>query len=81
MSIEFQFEFSPEVQQKREKLLAAIRAVTLESSLETVRAVQNQLKTWLCEHPDDYGMWDAGEPLALLEDALLTTMQTPATLL
>jgi hypothetical protein len=70
METEFQFGFSPEVEREREALRAFILTALAENTLSAIRAAQEQLCAWLREHPEDYVLRDAGEPLALTEDAL-----------
>jgi hypothetical protein len=64
------FAFPVEVQREREALQQTLRAAVHCGDLTTIKAAQEELCLWLQAHPDDYGMWDAGEPLALLADAL-----------
>ena len=79
MAIEFQFEFPPEIQAEREVLFREIHEAMVERSLASIQAVQCRMAEWLQKHPEDYAIWDAGEPLAKLEDALLfMEQQKPA---
>lgn len=64
------FAFSAEMQQEREALQQTLRDAVRCGDLTTIKAAQEELCLWLQSHPDDYAMWDAGEPLALLADAL-----------
>ena len=68
--IEWKLEFPPDVQAEREPVLAAqIRAMN-EGTMEAVREAQELALAWLARHPEDLVMWDAGEPVAMLADAL-----------
>ncbi len=70
MTSNFTFVFSEEIQREREALQQTIREAVAKGTLESVRSAQEKLRAWLEAHPDDYVLWDAGESLALLADAL-----------
>jgi hypothetical protein len=76
MANRFQFEFALELQPKREPILQDVRAAACGGTLAAVQAAQARLSAWLELHPDDYGLWDAGEPLALLVGALQVAAAT-----
>lgn len=78
MGIEFQYEFPPEIEQERAALRAAIEKALEENTLPAIQVAQERLRAWLQKHPEDLVMWDAGEPLALTEDALRAEAPTPA---
>ena len=69
-NITFRFEFPPEVQAEREPVLRALDRAMAERTVEAVRAAQTLASAWLTRHPEDYAVWDAGEPIAMLADAL-----------
>jgi hypothetical protein len=74
--MKWQLEFPPEVQAKREPVLAAqVRAMN-EGTAEAVREAQELALAWLVCHPEDLVMWDAGEPVAMLADALAAMEKT-----
>ena len=68
--IEWQFEFPPEIQAEREPILAAMDYAMSERTVEAVREAQTLASAWLARHPEDYAIWDGGEPIAMLADAL-----------
>jgi len=68
--ITFRFEFPPEVQAEREPVLRALDRAMAERTPEAVREAQRLARAWLTRHPEDYVVWDAGEPIAMLADAL-----------
>lgn len=68
--ITFQFKFPPEVQAGREPVLRALDRAMVERTVEVVREAQDLARVWLMRHPEDYAVWDAGEPIAMLADAL-----------
>lgn len=80
MASKFKFEFPADLQREREAVFQIVREAVAEGSLETVRAAQERLSDWLELHPDDYTLWDAGEPLALLADALQAQQPAPTPL-
>ncbi len=69
-NITFQFEFPPDVQAEREPVLRALGRAMAERTVEAVREAQTLASAWLTRHPEDYAVWDAGEPVAMLADAL-----------
>lgn len=71
-AIEWQFEFPPEMQAEREIVLAALSRAMDEGTLEAVKEAGALAWAWVVRHPEDYAVWDAGEPIAMLGDALET---------
>ena len=71
-TIEWQFEFPPDVQAEREVVLASMGRAMDEGTLEAVKEAGALAWAWVAKHPEDYAVWDAGEPLAMLGDALET---------
>ena len=67
--IKWQFEFPPEIQAEREPILAALDRAMDERTIEAVREAQTLAGEWLARHPEDFAVWDAGEPIAMLADA------------
>lgn len=72
MSNQFRFTFPPDIQRERETLQQTLREAIVSDNLPTVLAAQEQLCNWLQAHLDDCALWEAGEPLAMLADALQT---------
>lgn len=72
METEWQFEFPPDVQAEREVVLAALDRAMQERTIEAVREAGALAWAWVAKHPEDYAVWDAGEPVAMLGDALET---------
>ena len=68
--IEWRFEFPPDMQAEREIVLAALDRAMAERSPEAVREAGALAGEWVTRHPDDYVVWDAGEPIAMLAGAL-----------
>ena len=68
--IEWKFEFPPDVQAEREIVLAALSRAMDEGTLEAVKEAGAMAWAWVARHPEDYAVWDAGEPVAMLGDAL-----------
>ena len=68
--IKWQFEFPSEIQAEREPILAALTRAMYERTVEAVREAQTLAGEWLARHPEDLVIWDAGEPIAMLADAL-----------
>ncbi len=66
----WQLEFPPEIQAEREPILAALDRTLDEATVEAVREAQTLAGEWLARHPEDLIIWDAGEPIAMLADAL-----------
>lgn len=67
----YRFDFPPDVQAQRARVLAAIHQATALRTLPTVRTALRLMTEWLSEHSDDYAVWEAGEVMTKLEDALL----------
>jgi ABC-type sugar transport system substrate-binding protein len=68
--IKWQLEFPPEIQAEREPILAALDRAMDERTVEAVQEAQRLAGEWLARHPEDLVIWDAGEPIAMLADAL-----------
>jgi len=66
----WQLEFPPEIQAEREPILAALVRAMDERTVEAVQEAQTLASAWLGQHPEDLAIWDAGEPIAMLADAL-----------
>ena len=66
----WQLEFPPEIQAQREPILAALDRAMNAATVEAVREAQTLASAWLGQHPEDLAIWDAGEPIAMLADAL-----------
>ncbi len=66
----WQLEFPPEIQAQREPILAALVRAMDEGTVEAVQEAQTLAGEWLARHPEDLTIWDAGEPIAMLADAL-----------
>jgi len=54
----------------RECLWEAIHALKRKKTLAAVREARQLLRDWMGQHPGDYYSQDAGESLAMMEDAL-----------
>ena len=59
-----------QIQAQREPILAALDRAMNEATVEAVREAQSLASAWLGQHPEDLVIWDAGEPIAMLADAL-----------
>ncbi len=70
MKIKWQLEFPPEVQAEREPILAALDRAMAERTAEACLEAQTLAGEWLHRHPEDLVIWDAGEPVAMLADAI-----------
>ena len=57
--------------------LLLIQQINCADTLAEVHAAQDALRLWRHQHPEDLGIWDAGEELSLLEDALLEDDSPP----
>ena len=73
---DWQLEFPPEVQAEREPVLAALDRAMDERTISAVQEAQTLAGAWLARHPEDYAIWDAGEPIAMLADALAAMEKT-----
>ena len=69
-TIEWQFEFPADVQAEREIVLAALSRAMDEGTVEAVKEAGALAWAWVARHPEDYAVWDAGEPVAMLAEAL-----------
>ena len=69
----FRFEFPPEIAAEREQALETIRQRMAEGTRASVAQATAAQAAWLDRFPDDYGMWDLGEALWMLADALEAT--------
>lgn len=78
MAIKLRTDFPQDVVVQREQVQADIRRLIVLDTLETVRQAIRLQMSWLERYPDDYVMWDIGEVLGKLEDAILTTEPEPA---
>jgi hypothetical protein len=67
------FDLPSEVVAQRGESLVAIRRLLAEDTLEATRRAAAIQREWLDQYPDDYVMWDAGEVLAMTENAILAT--------
>ena len=56
---------------ERRALLAMLLSALDTNTLPAIRAARDRVREWGRNHPEDYMMREAGEPLALTEDALL----------
>lgn len=77
----FRFEFPPEIAAEREQVLATIRRQMAEGTRASVARAAAAQAAWLERFPDDYGMWDIGESLWMLADALEATAPEAAPVL
>ncbi len=66
----FRFEFPPEVAAERGLVIAAIRRQMSEGTRASVAQAAAAQTSWLERFPDDYGLWDLGEALWMLANAL-----------
>ena len=55
---------------QQNELWRAIDRLTATRQLSQVKQARQLLLDWMRQHPDDYYSQDAGESLAMLEDAL-----------
>ncbi len=53
-----------------EKMWERIRPLKRQRSLPAIRQARQILRDWMLAHPDDIASADAGEELAMLEEAL-----------
>lgn len=70
MKIKWHFEFPPEIHAEREPILAALDRAMAERTREACLEAQTLAGEWLHRHPEDLAIWDAGEPIAMLADAI-----------
>ena len=70
VEIEWQFEFQPDVQAEREIVLTALSRAMTERTPEAIRVAGALAWAWVARHPEDYAVWDAGEPIAMLAEAM-----------
>jgi hypothetical protein len=54
----------------RERLWDAIHKLQRKKTLNAIREARQLLRDWMGQHPGDYYTQDAGESLAMMEDAL-----------
>ena len=54
----------------KEQLWSDIRRLKRQKTLPAIREARQMLRDWMKEHPDDYSSQDAGESLAMMEEAL-----------
>ena len=57
-------------EEAREQLWDAIHALKRKKTLAAAREARQLLRDWMKQHPNDYSSQDAGEELAMMEDAL-----------
>ena len=55
---------------ERNLLWNTIHKLKRRKTLHAMREARQLLRNWMIEHPDDHYSQDAGESLAMLEDAL-----------
>ncbi len=68
--MKFRYEFPSDVEAERETVFEVIRhGLSLGTQASVTEASLAQL-AWLERYPDDYAMWDIGEPISLIADAL-----------
>ncbi len=68
--MKFRYEFPPEVEAEREPVFEAIRRGLTAATPASVAEASRAQRAWLERYPDDYAMWDIGETISLLADAL-----------
>lgn len=69
-----------EVQAEREVVFAALERAMRERTPEAVREAGALAWAWVAQHPEDYAVWDAGEPVAMLAEAMnITRIREPKT--
>ena len=73
---EWQFEFPPEVQAERQAVLEAYDQAMRERTPEALKKAGALGWDWVARYPKDYIVWDAGEPLSMLADAIEATTET-----
>ena len=76
---EWQFEFPPEVQAERQAVLEAYSQAMNEGTLEAIKKAGALGWDWVARYPKDYVVWDAGEPLSMLADAIEATSSEAVT--
>lgn len=76
-TIEWQFEFPADIQAEREVVFAAMDRAMSEGTVEAIRAAGALAWDWVTRHPEDYAVWDAGEPIAMLAEAMGIHGSTP----
>ena len=59
-----------EFEEQRDQLWQTLDNLMATKRLSQVRIARQLLRDWMGQHPDDYYSQDAGESLAMLEDAL-----------
>jgi len=59
-----------EFEDQRDRLWSAIEQLERQRCLPAVRKARQMLRDWMGQHPDDYYSQDAGESLAMMEEAL-----------
>ncbi len=75
---EWQFEFPPEVQAERQAVLEAYDQAMRERTPEALKKAGALGWDWVARYPKDYVVWDAGEPLSMLADAIEATSSEAA---
>ena len=61
---------APATEAQREEAFQALERAMSDRTEETVQTGLTLARVWLVRYPDDYAMWDIGEPVAMLADAL-----------
>jgi phage shock protein A len=54
----------------KEQLWSNIRQLKRQKTLPALREARQMLRDWMKQHPEDYSSQDAGESLAMMEEAL-----------
>ena len=68
--MKLRYQFPPEVEAERGPVFEAIRRGLAAGTPASVEEASRAQRAWLERYPDDYAMWDIGEPISLLADAL-----------
>ncbi|MGI4790964.1 MAG: hypothetical protein ACRYFS_19215 [Janthinobacterium lividum] len=58
-------------EEEKEHLWSSIRQLKRQRRLSAIREARQLLRNWLQKHPEDFASRDAGEELAMMEEALL----------
>lgn len=62
----------PYTMASKEELWISIRLLKRQKTLTAIREARQLLRDWMRQHPEDVSSQDAGEELAMMEDALET---------
>jgi hypothetical protein len=60
----------PNFEASREQLWVSIRRLQRQKTLPAIRQARQLIREWMEQHPDDYYTQDAGEGVAMMEEAL-----------